>query len=138
MQTDILLEEMNPGEADQLSKQHYQYVNIWKPLRGPVLDWGLALCDPTTVEASDYEARDIVRRDSFMETYQIHRRLSHQWYFVSNQTAQEAWLFLQSDSDPKGLKGVPHSAFPNPNQPEYSRYLRESIEVRALVFYGES
>ncbi|KAI1007487.1 hypothetical protein K3495_g742 [Podosphaera aphanis] len=137
-QTRELIQKMNPPEeAKELLQRRYQYVNIWKPLHGPVLEWPLAVCDPGTVDKSDYIARDFVEVDSYMETYHLYQRPSHKWYYVSSQSEQEAWVFLQSDSAPNAMRGVPHCSILVPQESKTHSLPRESIEVRALVFYGK-
>ncbi|KAI1339137.1 hypothetical protein F5Y15DRAFT_384908, partial [Xylariaceae sp. FL0016] len=39
-------------------QRRFIYLNVWKPLRGPLNDWPLALCDAATVCAQDLEAHD--------------------------------------------------------------------------------
>ncbi|CCU80561.1 CmcJ-like methyltransferase [Blumeria hordei DH14] len=136
-QTRKLIERMSPNEAETLLKKRHQYINVWKPLRGPVDEWPLALCDPSSVEKSDYIARDYVEVDSFIETYHLYQRASQKWYYLSNQTEQEAWVFLQSDSKPGSKMGVPHCSIPVRQDREQKAILRESIEVRVLAFYDE-
>ncbi|CAD6505827.1 BgTH12-01314 [Blumeria graminis f. sp. triticale] len=136
-QTRKLIERMNFNEAETLLKKRHQYINVWKPLRGPVEEWPLALCDPSSVEKSDYIARDYVEVDSYIETYHLYQRPSQKWYYLSNQTEQEAWVFLQSDSKPDSKMGVPHCSIPVRQNREHKGMLRESIEVRVLAFYDE-
>ncbi|RMZ91047.1 hypothetical protein DV736_g1710, partial [Chaetothyriales sp. CBS 134916] len=134
-QTAKMLLELNPIEGPTLSHLHYQNVNVWKPLKGPIRDWPLALCDPNSIDRDkDLLARDTVRPDAYIETYQVHRKENHRWYYARDQMPNEAWVFLQSDSDEKGLPGVPHTGFDNPAR-KAGDVLRESIEVRTLVFY---
>jgi len=54
--------------------------------------------------------------------------------YLADQQPSEAWVFLQSDTT-ADVKSVPHTAFPNPLAGE-DAVPRESIEVRALVYYG--
>lgn len=83
-----------------------QTFSVWRPLRGPVRDWPLTLCDPATIDPNtDLVARDLLRVTSPVETYQVHSTAQQKWYFVSEQTKDEAWIFLQSDSDVSGLTG---------------------------------
>ena len=79
--------------------------SIWKPLRGPLRDWPLALCNPRSVDPKDLQARDTVKRESFIETYQVHHVPSQKWYYISDQMPEEAWVFLQADSSPDGMLG---------------------------------
>ena len=129
--------------------------SIWKPLRGPVRDWPLALCDRSTVDlAKDVKATDLVFAKYAVENFQLHYSRYHKWYYLSDQQPWEAWIFLQSDSaDAKRsgiqkqdmvklsillspISGVPHSSFPLHKWGEIKE-LRESIEVRALVYYDK-
>lgn len=109
-------------------------LSVWKPLRGPVRDWPLAFCDPTTVTISDLHPGDLVYDDYVVENMQLHYASNQKWYYLSDQGPEEAWVFVQSDSDKTKTKaGVPHSSFPLPastTPPEP----RESIEVRCLVY----
>lgn len=46
--------------------------SVWKPLRGPLRDWPLALCDPATVEPDHLTAADIVFKTRATENLQVH------------------------------------------------------------------
>ncbi|CAN9210814.1 unnamed protein product [Alternaria alternata] len=131
-----MLLTMNGLETSELMKKHHQSVNIWKPLRGPIHDWPLALCDPRSMSAFDLQPRDTVKRDNFIETYQVHHNRSHKWYYLSGQMPNEAWVFLQADSSPQGMTGVPHAAFQNPVSSP-NDIPRESIEVRCIAFFDD-
>lgn len=68
------------------------------------------------------------------EIYYLVHEPRQRWYFASDMSVDEAWLFKNFDSAPGRARAAPHSAFTDP------RYLevppRESIEVRALaIFY---
>jgi len=134
-----MVRRLNGDEkAEKLLQGRVQCVNTWKPLRGPVRDWPLALCDARTVESStDFEAADLVYAEYVVENRQIYRSDRHKWYYISDQQPNEMWVFMQSDSDPTGLSGVAHSAFPNPASVR-SEPPRESVEVRALVYYADA
>jgi len=102
-------------------------------LKGPVKSWSLAVCDNSTVDPQqDLQARDIIYPEGEVESFWVHPSPAHKFYYLSEQQTNEAWLMLQSDSE--GLNGVPHTAFPNPLYAEGTES-RESVEVRALVFY---
>jgi hypothetical protein len=133
-----MLDTLNPTEADRLRVGRYQSVNVWKPLRGPIRDWPLALCDPRSVDTSELQARDTVRRDSYIETYQMHWNQNQKWYYVRDQMPNEAWVFLQGEVSETGgsMLGVPHTSFPN-SLASADDLPRESIEVRAFVYYED-
>lgn len=137
--TSSLVDSLNEGnEAERLKTSRYEYVNIWVPLRGPVRKWPLALCDNTTVDVdSDLQARDLVYEYGVVESFLAHDSYAYRFYYLRDQQPTEAWIMVQSDSH--SLRGVLHTSFYNPHADEKDPE-RESIEVRALVYYenGES
>ncbi|PPJ52978.1 hypothetical protein CBER1_10952 [Cercospora berteroae] len=120
------------SDPDLANFTRYQYVNFWRPLRGPVTKWPLMLCDWSTYDPpQDSIARDIVYLDDAVETYVIRHNPKHQFYYISQQKADEAWIMVQTDSS--HTKGVPHTSFPIAQA--LNKDERESIEVRAVVYY---
>lgn len=81
-------------------------VSVWKPLRGPIQDWPLALCDPSTLGAADVRKSDSVFSTIEVEYYLVHPSADQKWYYLSNQTSSEAWVFLQADSQPRDVCGT--------------------------------
>jgi len=73
-------------------------VNLWKPLKGPLTDWPLAVCDARTVEESDLIATDIVRRTVFNENYQVYYNEKQEWWYLSEQRSDEIMVFCQAES----------------------------------------
>src|SRR5712672_4841399 len=49
-----------PDEADELLKGRVQVINLWRPIRGPLRDAPLAMCDASTVAATDLVASELV------------------------------------------------------------------------------
>ncbi|KAF2970709.1 hypothetical protein GQX73_g2897 [Xylaria multiplex] len=78
------------------------------------------------------------------ETMGVAESDQHRFYYVKDMTPDEALLLKCYDSwgegEPGGKQGLavrtPHTAFEDPNTPPDAKP-RESIEVRALVFYEE-
>ncbi|WPB07569.1 uncharacterized protein RHO25_012230 [Cercospora beticola] len=151
-----MAEHMNERSGNALPSTRFQFINIWKPLRGPIKDWPLALCDASSLDQSDIEAMDVVHSATVIETYLVRPNKHQRWYYLSDQTEDEAWVFLQADSgvdkhlgiyttkprvtDREMLKdslGAPHSSFRHPDH-EQSLFPRESIEVRAIAFYHDT
>jgi hypothetical protein len=78
--------------------------SVWKPLRGPVRDWPLALCDMRTVDPeADFEPADLVYAQYVVENRQVYHAERQRWYYLSNQQPDEAWVFVQSDSHGGGI-----------------------------------
>ncbi|KAI3319612.1 hypothetical protein HD806DRAFT_525285 [Xylariaceae sp. AK1471] len=121
------------GEAANLYKRHV-FVNVWRPLKGPVYDWPLALCDAQTVDSRDLNEHDHVFMESVRENIMVHCNPEQRWYYLSGQTTSEILLFRQADSDNK--PAVIHSAFDlSPDAGGCPDIPRESIEVRVVVCF---
>ena len=45
-------------EANQLLRHRFDFVNVWRPIRGPLRDAPLAVCDATTVAFVDFVPSD--------------------------------------------------------------------------------
>jgi hypothetical protein len=124
-----------PDEADELLKGRVQVINLWRPIRGPVLDAPLAMADGRTVDPDDLVASDLIYPNRKGETYSVRYNPAHRWYYVSRMTADEALLLKCYDSATDGrTRFGPHTAFIDPTAPADAAP-RESIEVRTLVFH---
>jgi hypothetical protein len=124
-----------PEEADELLKGRVQVINLWRPIRGPVKDAPLAMCDGQTVAASDLIASDLIYPNRSGETYSVKYNPGHRWYCIPEMTADEALLLKCYDSATDGrTRFVPHTAFIDPTTPPDAPP-RESIELRTLVFH---
>ena len=122
-------------EAQELLQGRVQVINLWRPIRGPLLDAPLAVCDARSVEPDDLVASDLVYPHRVGETYSVTHRLSHQWFYFRNMGADEVLLLKCYDSKTDGrARFTPHSAFTDPTTPPDAPP-RESIELRALVFH---
>ena len=124
-----------PDEADQLLKGRVQVINLWRPIRGPLRDSPLAMCDGTTVAKGDLVASDLIYPNRRGETYSVKYNPNHRWFYFPEMTADEALLLKCYDSADDGrTRFCPHTAFSDPTTPEDAAP-RESIELRALVFH---
>lgn len=54
---------MGPEEAEKLLRTRAQILNIWRPMRGPVIDAPLGLIDVRSVEHKDLVTGRILYRD---------------------------------------------------------------------------
>ena len=107
-----------------------QVINLWRPIRGPVLDAPLAMADGRTVDPDDLVASDLIYPNRKGETYSVRYNPAHRWYYVPRMTADEALLLKCYDSSTDGrTRFGPHTAFIDPTTPAGAAP-RESIEVR--------
>ena len=124
-----------PEEADELVKGRVQVINLWRPIRGPVLDAPLAMADGRTVAPADLVASDLIYPNRKGEIYSVRYNPAHRWYYVPRMAADEALLLKCYDSATDGrTRFGPHTAFVDPSTPADAPP-RESIEVRTLVFH---
>ena len=120
--------------AGDKQPRRYAIVNVWRPIRGPVLDAPLALCDSRSVSAHDLVASDVYYPSRTGEIYLVAHSPLHRWSYFSGMQPDEALLFKQYDSDASVPRFVPHAAFDHPATP-HDAPLRESIEARVLVTF---
>ena len=112
-------------------------VNVWRPIRGPVLRTPIALADAASVRPDELIATDQVFPDRVGEIYQLAHGPEQRWYWVPRMERDEVLLIKGWDSlDDGRARFTPHGAFQleeqDPDAPP-----RESIEVRTyLVFEG--
>jgi hypothetical protein len=122
-------------EAQRLLHGRVQIINVWRPIRGPLLDAPLAVCDAGSVDKEDLIPSDLIYPNRIGETYSVSYRPSHQWFYFRGMRADEALLLKCYDSKTDGrARFAPHTAFTDPETPEDAPP-RESIELRALVFH---
>ena len=123
------------AEAVRLLRHRVLEVNVWRPIRGPLRRMPLAVCDATSMRPGDFVACDLRYRDRVGEIHYGVYRNSHRWYYYPDMQRDEALLLKCFDTDPvRGATGV-HAAFEHPQTPA-DALLRESIEVRAFVFFA--
>jgi hypothetical protein len=123
------------AEAEELIKHRFAVINVWRPIRGPVLDTPLAFCDAKSMGPGDFVPTDLVYDNRVGEVYSVCHNPEHRWYYVPEMRADEAILLKCYDSAADGrARFTAHSAFEHPAAPADAAP-RESIEVRTLVFF---
>ncbi|KAG7086156.1 hypothetical protein E1B28_002116 [Marasmius oreades] len=127
----------NEEEAERLLKKRFQIINLWRPITHPADDRPLALCDfRSTNPEEDLVRVELVFPERDGETYGVVWNPGHQWKYLKGMKLDEVILIKCYDSvREEGIATMtPHTAFADPSTPEGSPP-RESIELRALVFY---
>ena len=125
------------SEADELLKGRVQVINLWRPIRGPLRDSPLAMCDGSTVAPDDLVASDLIYPNRSGETYSVTYNPNHRWFYFPEMTPDEALLLKCYDSATDGrTRFGPHTAFVDPTTPADAAP-RESIELRTLVFHRQ-
>jgi hypothetical protein len=127
--------DLLPAEADVLLRGRVQVINLWRPIRGPVLDAPLAVADARSVPFKDLVPSDLVYPGRVGELYYLRYNPAHRWFYVPAMQPDEVLLLKCFDSATDGrARFAPHSAFINSTAPADAPP-RESIELRALVFH---
>ena len=127
--------DLIPDEADELLKGRVEVINLWRPIRGPLQDFPIAVCDAASVRFEELVPSDLIYPQRVGETYQVLYSPAHRWYYVPEMQVYEALLIKCFDSQTDGrARFAPHSAFRDPTTPADAAP-RESIEVRTLVFH---
>jgi hypothetical protein len=122
-------------EAEELLKHRFAINNLWRPIRGPVLESPLTLCDAQSLEEENLIASDLKYPDRTGETYSITYNPNQRYYYFPKMQADEAVLIRCFDSARAGAhRFSAHTGFDDPTSPPAAPP-RESLEVRMLVFF---
>ncbi|KAJ7248223.1 hypothetical protein B0H12DRAFT_1020208 [Mycena haematopus] len=124
-------------DVPELLKHRFQIINLWRPISHPADDWPLTLCDFRSVNPNtDVLPVALVYPDREGETYGVKYNPNQKWTYFSGVKPEELILIKCYDSTQDGSVALftPHTAFSDPKTPEGAP-LRQSIELRALVFY---
>jgi len=124
-----------PEEADRLLKNRFAEINVWRAIRGPIESSPLALCDARSLGPEEIVPSDLVYRERVGETYGFLYNPKHRWYYFPRLEPNEAILLKCYDSKDDGrARFTAHTSFEDPNSSPNAAP-RESIEVRALIFW---
>jgi len=127
--------DLLPEEADRLLKNRFAEINVWRAIRGPVESSPLALCDSRSLSEKDIVPTDLVYRERVGETLGFLYNPKQRWYYFPRMEPNEAILLKCYDSMNDGrARFTAHTSFEDPSSPPNAAP-RESIEVRALVFW---
>lgn len=81
--------------------------SLWKPIRGPVYDFPLTLCDRRTVYyASQTTAMDIITHHFINENTRVYFNEKHEWYYWHGFQVDEVIAFVQADSKAENRSGM--------------------------------
>jgi len=156
-QTPISAHARVKRHAPDLPWKRFQLINVWRPLKNIVYDFPLAVADFRSIDViNDLIPTTLVYPPPLPngETYSVVYNPQHRWYYWSKMTPDEVLLLKCYDSTSRTLSTVkesaakvdetllrdvagltPHTAFHDAEAAKEGRPSRNSIEVRALVFY---
>jgi hypothetical protein len=130
-------DHLPPAEAEDALSHTFAEINVWRPIRGPVESSPLAVCDAQSIAPGDFVPSDLVYPDKVGETYRFRHNRHHRWFYFPHMQGNEAILLKCYDSKEDGrARFTAQTAFEDPTSaPDAAA--RESIEVRALIFWPE-
>jgi hypothetical protein len=130
-----LRDMMGDEKAEELLKKRFAIVQTWRPINQPVFTEPFALADGRTIPNSNFVALERRYSNRTAETYHISYDPDHVFYYLSEMTPEETYIFKVYDSDKEA--GVPftgHTAFDDPTSAAGAPP-RESVESRAFAFF---
>jgi hypothetical protein len=131
------IRDLLPDDADELLKHRFAEINVWRPIRGPVEESPLAVCDATSMTPQDFVATDLKYRDRTGEVYSVVYNPNHRWFYFPRMEREEVLLLKCYDSSGDGrARFTAHTGIDDPTS-RSDAAPRESIEVRTLVFFAE-
>jgi hypothetical protein len=123
-------------EAEALLKNRFVFINVWRPIRGPVEEAPLAVCDAKSMRLADFVPTDLKYRDRTGEVYSVAFNPEHRWFYFPRMQRDEALLLKCYDSSTDGrARWTAHTAFDDPTSPP-DPAPRESIEARTIAFFA--
>lgn len=126
-------------DVPELLNHRFQIINLWRPIHHAAWDWPLAFCDFRSIDVkNDLVPTDLVYPDRKGETLSVKYNPNHKWKYLKGMEPDEFALIKCFDSRNDGKTAIltPHTAFDDTSKPDGAP-LRESIELRLLVFYDD-
>ena len=130
-----LREIVGDAEAERRMKKRWAIIQVWRPIRGPVLVDPLGICDGRSIPQKGFIR--VERRYKYRtgEVYHIAYDPNHAWFYFPHMQRDEALIFKVFDSDATRVsRFTAHSAFDDPATPQ-NPPPRESIETRTFAFF---
>lgn len=116
-------------------KHRFAFINLWRPIRGPLRDAPLALCDARSVAPEDLVTSDLVYPDRRGEIYRLAFNPQHRWlYFPDMEVGELVFIKCYDSMNDGRARFSAHSAFDDPTCPPGAAP-RQSVEVRTLVLW---
>jgi hypothetical protein len=109
-------------------------VNVWRPIKGPVLRAPLALADAASIAVDELVRTEQRFPDRVGEIYQLAFGAAQRWYWAPAMERDEVILIKGWDSlDDGRARFTPHGAFDLPDSSQLPP--RESIEARTYLVF---
>ena len=94
------------AEAEELLKNRFAIINLWRPIRGPVLESPLTLCDAQSLAEENLIPSDLKYPDRTGETYSITYNPGQRYYYFPKMQSDEAVLIRCFELGARGTAPV--------------------------------
>lgn len=126
---------LGQAEAETALQRRYAFINLWRPIVGPLRDAPLALCDARSVAPETVVISSLIYPDRRGEVYRLTYSPEHRWLYFPDMDPDELIFIKCWDSLEDGrARFSAHTAFDDPTCPPGSPP-RQSIEIRTLVMW---
>jgi hypothetical protein len=126
---------LGDAEAERRMRQRWAIIQVWRPIRRPVVIDPMAICDARTIPGEGFILVQRRYQHRTAEVYHIAHNPAHVWYYFPRMQRNEALVFKVFDSDTsKTARFTAHTAFDDPTSPS-DAWPRESIETRNFAFF---
>lgn len=125
-----LIDILGNEKAAEWSKEHYAFVNVWRPVDEPINSAPLGFVRPSSLDENDWVLLDLIYPDRKGQIMGLVANPNHQWVYQSKMTPDEVAIFNIYDNS--GLPSIAHSAL-DMVEDENIHSVRKSLESRTLV-----
>lgn len=126
---------LGEAEAASVLQRRFAFINLWRPIVGPLRDAPLALCDARSVAPETVVISSLIYPDRRGEVYRLTYSPEHRWLYFPDMDPDEVIFIKCWDSlDDGRARFSAHTAFDDPSCPPDAPP-RQSIEIRTLVMW---
>jgi hypothetical protein len=127
--------DLLPDEAEDLLKNRFAIVQVWRAINQPIESNPLAMADARSIAFEDLLIAERIYPNRVGQTYRLAYNPHHRWIYFPRMTRDEALVFKVYDSVKDGrARFTAHTSFVDPATAPGAAP-RQSIEIRALVFF---
>lgn len=127
-----LVDTLGQDRAALWEKEHYAFINIWRPVEHTINSAPLGFVRPSSVADEDWLLIDLIYPHRKGHIMGLVANDNHEWIYQSRMTPSEVAVFNIYDN--QGQPSVAHSALDMVEDPSIS-ITRKSIESRTVIRY---
>mgnify|MGYP000409397478 CR=1 FL=1 len=128
-----LIDLVGEARAKVFQDSGYGFVNVWRPVDNIIQSSPLGFIRPSSMRQDDWMDIGLIYPDRFGQILGVAANPSHEWFFKSRMSPDEAVIFNIYDNS--GRPHLAHSALDLPSD-AFAKTPRKSIESRTLIRYS--